>query len=279
MTLFLATALVLAAPPAPAAVWKPGFGLAPLWNDGNAEVSRYEATDVRYGIPRTSRAALIVVAEDLRRDRLVKPDRPSAAATVRVLKLNHVRSIPTGVYAYQQMLSAFLGADRLDAVKLTVTSHEWCGNTFVEWRRDRPALEIRTYFEEPADADVPFSPGDALFYDALPLALRGLDFDRTREASLRVVDSLFAAHPVPPTVAAARLFVERPELPTRAYRVTLVRGDAKDVFLFDAAFPHGLERWERSDGGSLRRIDTRRFRYWEKNAPGDERLLSEPGTR
>lgn len=274
----LAAATLSAAAAAPPPVWKPGFGLAALWNDGNAEVTRYEARDLRYGIARTSRAVLIVVAEDLLRDRLVKPDRPGDAATVRVLKLNHVRSIPTGVYVYQQMLSAFLGADRLDALKLTVTSHEWCGNTFVEWRRDRPALEVRTYFENPGDADVPFAPGDALFYDALPLALRGLDFVRTREASVRVVDTLFAAHPEPPSIAGGRLTVERRAAPASAWRVTLVRGDRRDVFDFDAAFPHGLSRWERSDGGELRRIDVRRFRYWERNAPGDERFFSEPGT-
>ena len=276
----VAAALALAtASPAPPPVWKPGFGLAPLWNDGNAEVTRYEARDLRYGVPRTSRAALIVVAEDLRRDRFVKPDRPGEAATVRVLKLNHVRSIPTGVYTYQQMLSAFLGADRLDALKLTVTSHEWCGNTFVEWRRDRPTLEIRTYFEDPADADVAFAPADALFYDSLPLALRGLDFERTREASVRVVDTLFSAHPAPPAIADGRLSVERrPGSPSPGWRVTLVRGERRDVFEFDAAFPHGLARWERSDGGALRRVDSRRFRYWEKNAPGDERFFSEPGT-
>ena len=278
MRLLLASTLALAAAsPAPPPVWKPGFGLAALWNDGNAEVARYEARDVRYGVPRTSRAALIVVAEDLLRDRLVKPDRPGSVPTVRVLKLNHVRSIPTGVYAYQQMLSAFLGADRLDAVKLTVTSHEWCGNTFVEWRRDRPALEIRTYFEEPGDADVTFAPGDALFYDALPLALRALDFERTREASVRVADTLFSAHPAPPAIAEGRLVVERRPA-SSGWRVTLIRGARRDVFDFDLGFPHGLSRWERSDGGELRRIDVRRFRYWEKNAPGDERFFSEPGT-
>ncbi|MGH9399394.1 MAG: hypothetical protein ACRD00_03435, partial [Thermoanaerobaculia bacterium] len=103
--------------------WKRGFGKAALWNDGNAEVSTYAARDVRYGIPRASRATLIVVAEDLNREKLVKADRPEGEPrTLRVLKLNHVRSIPTGVYAYNQMLSAFLAADSLDPVKLTMAS-------------------------------------------------------------------------------------------------------------------------------------------------------------
>ncbi len=280
MGLALWTALVLSAAASGAGlVWKPGFGLAPLWNDGNAEVSVYEARDVRYGIPRDSRAVLIVVAEDLLRGSLVKPEGAGGGASIRVLKLNHVRSIPTGVYTYQQMLSAFLGADRLDPVKLTVTSHEWCGNTFVEWRSDRAALEIRTYFETPADVDVPLSPADAVFYDALPLKLRALDFERSTQGVLPIVESVFSSRPSPPEVASARVRVSRVASPSPAYRVTLARGERSDTLDFEAAFPHRLRRWERSDGGSMRLTDSRRYKYWEKNAPGDERLLSPPATR
>jgi hypothetical protein len=268
--------------PADALVWKAGFGRAALWNDGNAEVSIYSAQDPRYGILRASRAVLIVVAEDLLADRLVKADRPAGEpATRRVLKLNQVRSIPTGVYTYQQMLSVFADADRLRPVKLTVASHEWCGNSFVEWRADRASLAIRSYFETPGDVDAPLSADGALFYDALPLALRGLDFERSRGGPVRVIDTVFTNRPVPPAVEPGRLEVSRsaksPE--GAAYRVTLRRGARTDEFDFDAAFPHRLLRWNRSDGGSLVLTDSRRFRYWEKNHPGDERLLAPSSTR
>lgn len=281
MTLALWLVLAFAAPAATGdgLSWKTGFGLAPLWNDGNAEVSVYDARDVKDGLPRSSKAVLIVVAEDLRPDTLVKSDRPEGAKTVRVLKLNHVRSIPTGVYVYQQMLSVFLGAEGLDPVKLTVTSHEWCGNTFVEWRQDHPSLAIRTYFETPADVDVALVPGDAVFYDALPLKLRGLDFERTRSGTLRIVESVFSSHPTPPATVPARLTVARVAGPAPLYRVTLQRDEKRDTLDFETAFPHRLVQWERSDGGSLRLTHSRRFEYWEKNAPGDERLLLTPAAR
>jgi hypothetical protein len=277
LSLFLASVAAAPTPPAPSAGaaglhWKDGFGRAPIWNDGAAEVSTYRATDLRYGVPRSSQAVLIVVAEDLLPDRLVKADHPELIPrTVRVLKLNHVRSIRTGVYAYQQMLSAFLGADRLNPVKLTMTSHEWCGNSFAEWRADRPSLELRTYFESPGDVDVPLSPGDAVFYDSLPLQLRGLDFGRTRSGTLRVVDTVFASRPEPPRVESASLEVARAG---PRWRVTLRRARGEDVLEFESAFPHRLARWQRSDGGSLDLASSQRFRYWEKNAPGDESLLS-----
>ena len=274
LTLFLAA---LATAPGPAVVWKDGFGRASLWNDGAAEVSTYHATDPRYGIRRTSRAVLIVVAEDLLPDRLVKADHPERAArTVRVLKLNHVRSIQTGVYSYQQMLSAFLGADRLEPVKLSMTSHEWCGNSFAEWRADRPSLAIRTYFESPGDVDAPLAPGDAIFYDSLPLRLRGLDFARTRSGTVRIVDTVFSSRPEPPAIDLATLQVSRAG---NRWRVTLQRGSRTDVLEFEEAFPHRLARWDRSDGGSLELSSSQRLRYWEHNAPGDEGLISGASTR
>jgi hypothetical protein len=273
--LFSASALLLAAAAAPAAagpLWDPGFGRNPLWNDGKAEVAVYDARDLRYGLPRSSRAVLIVVAEDLSPSKLVKLDDPRAAAsTIRVLKLNHVRSIPTGVYTYQQMLSVFLGAERLDPVKLSVTSHEWCGNSFVEWRSDRRQLSIRSYFENGGDRDVPLDPGDALFYDALPLKLRSLDFARVTEAKVVLYESVFSNAPAPPPRSDALLRVTRPA--GSVYRVELLRGGRTDRFDFGDRFPHHLLRWERADGGVLTLVDSRRFRYWEENAPGDEKLL------
>lgn len=281
-SLFLAAVLFAGARPAPAGepAWKPGFGRAALWNDGAAEISVYEATDVKYGIPRSSRAALIVVAEDLDRDRLVKADRPAGEpTTLRVLKLNHVREIPTGAYTYQQMLSVFAGVDRLDPVKLTMTSHEWCGNSFVQWRRDRARLEIRSYFETPGDAEVALSEEGAVFYDALPLQLRALDFERASAGRLRVIDTVFSARPLPPKIEEASLQVSVPTAAPSVYRVAVRRGVRLDTLDFERAFPHRLARWNRSDGGSMRLTLSRRLRYWEENAPGDERLLWPAATR
>jgi hypothetical protein len=281
---FLAVFLAAPASPAPhgGIAWKPGFGRAALWNDGAAEVSVYETVDVKYGIPRTSRGVLIVVAEDLDRARLVKADHPAGEpVTQRVLKLNHVREIPTGVYTYQQMLSVFAAAGReaLDPVKLTMTSHEWCGNSFVEWRGDAGRLAIRSYFETPADVDVALAPEGAVFYDALPLQLRALDFQRMRSGRIRVVDSVFTNRPLPPRIEDAVLEITSPPGAGAVYRVAVRRGDRADTFDFEREFPHRLTHWKRSDGGSMRLKGSERFRYWEKNAPGDDRLFRPAATR
>ena len=275
----LLLAALAAAPAGENVVWKAGFGREALWNDGQAEVSVYEATDRREGRLRASRAILVVVAEDLVADRLVKADDPYHGKTRRVLKFNHVRSIPTGLYTFEQMLSVFADADRLAPVKLSMTSHEWCGNSFVEWRGDTDMLAIRSYFDTPGDVDAPLDPRDAVFYDALPLELRGLDFERTRSGRLRVIDSVFSNKPAVPSVADAAIEVERPSAAPEVYRVRVSRGDRRDTFEFERAFPHRLGRWERSDGGSLKLQKSLRLRYWEKTSPGDEHILTAPGTR
>ena len=158
-----------------------------------------------------------------------------------MLKLNHVRSIPAGVYTYQQMLSVFgaAGADALDPVKLTMTSHEWCGNTFAEWRRDRSRLEIRSYFETPGDVEASLSAEGALFYDALPLQLRALDFERTRSGRLRVIESVFSSKPRPPRIEDAVLEITRPSGAAGPYRVAVRRGQRTDTLDFERDFPIG----------------------------------------
>jgi hypothetical protein len=179
---------------------------------------------------------------------VVKPDKPVESRRRGAFSLNQVREIETGVYIYQQMLSVFADADRLEPVKLTVTSHEWCGNTFVEWRADRASLAIRSYFEHPGDVDVPLAPAGALFYDSLPLVLRGLDFDRARGGTVRVIDSVFTNRPEAPAVEAGRLEVARATSPrgVEIHRVTLRRGERVDVFEFEVAFPHRLLLWNRT---------------------------------
>ena len=108
---FVASVLAVLATPArrrESVTWKPGFGRA-----ASGTTARPRSPSTRRGtsataFPAPPAAVLIVVAEDLLPATLVKADRPRESPTRRVLKLNHVRDIPTGVYTYQQMLSAFL---------------------------------------------------------------------------------------------------------------------------------------------------------------------------
>src|SRR4030095_12080336 len=109
------------------------------------------------------------------------------------------------------------------------------------------------------------------------LELRGLDFERTRSGRLRVIDSVFSSKPAVPPAADATIEVERPAAAPGVYRVRLSRGDRRDTFEFERAFPHRLARWDRSDGGSLKLQKSIRSRYWEEKSPGEEHILAPPG--
>jgi len=167
-----------AGPGAPGSVARgpEAFAASPLWDDGRAEIDAYEASVRRYGVMRPLTAYLIVVKEDFSKTQLVKADPGhDPADLLPVLKLNHVINYQTGIYSYHQMASAFFDRGTMELVKLSLTSNEWCGNTYKEYtRRDGGGtLHVHTYWDGQAEATYPVPGGpDVVFYDALPLYIR-----------------------------------------------------------------------------------------------------------
>jgi hypothetical protein len=257
---------------------RPAFS-DPLWDDGQAEVASYRAVERRYGELREGTATLIVVSERFDADALVKDDGPVRARhTLGVMKLNHSLTIPTGVYTYQQMASAFLARGDARAVKLTVGSQEWCGVTHKRLvvRNGRATLHGSSYFGGEAERafDVPLD-DRTVFYDALPLWLRTLDLSRPGARQVRLVSQQLTNRVRAPEVAPARITVGRAaslEVPAgrfEAVPVTVVHHAGRDVYHLDARAPHALVRWDRSDGGRYTLLEVRRARYWELHDVGD----------
>src|SRR2546425_13248551 len=136
------------------------FAANPLWDDGRAEIDAYEASILRYGIPRPLTAYLIVVKVDFSKQQLVKADPDHDPGDLfTVLKLNHVIDYQTGIYSYHQLASVFFDRASMDLVKFSLTSNEWCGNTYKEYTRrvGKGALHAHTYWDNQAEAtyDVP----------------------------------------------------------------------------------------------------------------------------
>jgi quercetin dioxygenase-like cupin family protein len=269
---------------APSAPGSRGFGSDPLWDDGMAEMSLYDAEEPFYGTPRRFEARMIVVKEDLLKDQRVKSDRgPVAGRTLPVLKLVHVRRIPTGTYEYQQMLTVFLDRDRLAPVKLVMNHFESCGSTFVQAvPQDGSLLHTsHSYWEGEADRilKIPFSDSD-LILDALPLQLRGIDFADPAPRSARVLPSQIGGRVRSTTTApgvvrvAGREKVEVPAGRFDAWRVEVDAGGTKESFHFEAAFPHRLVRMETSGGRTYRLRRSLRLDYWNHHDDGEERLLA-----
>lgn len=120
------------------------------WYDGTAEVNVYELKQARYGEIHEGELELIFVTEDFSRKKLVKLDDPqSALDKVPMLKLNIIKKFTTGVYPYSMMSSVFSPIDGQPVLKVTTSSQEWCGHTFMQFTKNRKGYdyELHSYFE------------------------------------------------------------------------------------------------------------------------------------
>lgn len=190
----LAAALLTAAPagplPAPTAAQRQAY-----WNQGKAEITRFELQQARYGELHPGDAVLIFVTEPFSRAKRVKLDDPSRSPddAVEVLKLNFTRKFETGLYPYSILTSVFTPTDGTPTVKVSSTTQEWCGHVFMQLGRvggPQGSLqgELRSYFE--AEGDVPLSvPAGVMLEDEVWTQLR-LDPGRLPVGEVKMLPGL-----------------------------------------------------------------------------------------
>jgi hypothetical protein len=238
---------------------------SPLWDDGKAEFCAYDVTWARYGHHFAGRALLILVKEPWAPDLNVKADTPRPDG-FDVLKLNHVRDVPTGIYTYHQMASVFLRRDSGALQKIAATSSEACGISTAEMLGGR--LETRSYFDGQGDRSLPW-PAGALPEDGLPASLRDYVAGQA-PATLRVFPSLLAGRFADLEPAMYR--VERKEI-ADGVRIRLTSGPSVLTYTFEKEAPYLLRRFEREDGTVYRLAKCGRIAYWEMHDPGGEEWL------
>jgi hypothetical protein len=260
-----------AAPPGEA-----GWRHAGLWDDGRAEFCAYEVDWARYGHLYPGRALLILVKEPWAPDLEVKADRPRPDG-YDVLKLNHVRDVPTGVYTYHQMASVYFRRDDAALVKVAATSSEACGvaNAHVVGGR----LSTRSYFDGQGDREQPW-PAGAVPEDGLPALLRDWVAGPV-PAELAVFPSLMAGRYAALAPVRTRL-TRRPagevEVPAGRFAAVELRLETPgewQAYTFETAPPHRLLTHQRSDGTRYALAKCERLAYWEMHDPGGERWLPE----
>ena len=273
VALLAVAAPTAAAPPAGAGAWRHDA----LWDDGNAELCAYEVTWPRYGHEFAGRALLVLVKEPWDPQQNVKADRPRADG-FDVLKLNHARDVPTGVYTYHQLASAFLRRDDARLVKLAASSAEACGLTTAQ-RLGDGALSVRSYFDGAADREVPW-PAGAVAEDALPALLRDwVDAGSEPPAELLVFPTLLdskLAKLVPRPLRLARRDAGSVEVPGGRFAAVELQLSGQGEwrsYLFERAAPHRLLELRTDDGTYYRMAKCGRVRYWEMHDPGGEEWL------
>ncbi len=245
-----------------------------LLDKGKAEVNIYEATLIKYGKPRQGTVTQIWVKEPWDAKRGIKWG-GQGPGDYEVIKLNHVVSYPTGMYRYEQMWSGFWKRDSGELLKFSLSHHEACGNTFKQARMKDGKAEYNhfSYFENEGDGrqDLVIPPG-AVFYDELPLKLRLLANTGLEEP---VTVPLFPTviHPKagPMSPAPSTFRQVRKEKGEIEFEVKHAGGI--DTFVYETNPPFKLLRWMMPDGGQLILRKSLFTDYWNKNQPGDEKLL------
>ncbi len=125
------------------------------WYNGEAEITSYQLEQARYGEIHEGTAVLIFVSEPFSAKEQVKVDEFSNE-DVSVLKLNFEKKFNTGIYPYSMMTSSFLPiVEKNHLIKLTSSSQEWCGHTFMQLNnRENYELKSYSYFQSEGDKNI-----------------------------------------------------------------------------------------------------------------------------
>ncbi|MEM8963205.1 MAG: hypothetical protein AAGD38_17100, partial [Acidobacteriota bacterium] len=253
------------------------------WFDGTAEINQYASTRIMYGTPRpTDETAHIIVTEKHDPELLVKADDWRRPGLLDVVKFNYVTSARTGVYTYHQMFSFFFAQSDLRLAKMTLASHEWCGNTFKELVNveGRESYDFNTYWDGQGNGshDVDF-PDGLVVYDSLPVQLRALPWRLGLRTELDLLPSQLSSKAPRPRWSRATLEVTAEEtIEVEAGRFTtwvveLEHDRGTDRLWFETAFPHRMIRWEAASGDTHALRASTKMPYWQFNQPSDEQRL------
>lgn len=271
-----------------------GGGLSDYWYQGEAEITRYELQQNRYGGIHPGEAIMIFVTEDFLTDKQVKNDFYRNPNSVPILKNNMIRKFTTGIYDYSMMTSVFTPVEAAAypmTLKVSTSSQEWCGHTYmqVNWREDTYLMTLHSYFENEADQkkEAPHAILEDELFNRIRLNPEGLP---TGELSilpgtmyLRLTHSDFT-----PTKADATLGdytgsdFEGESL--RAYRLSYPGLNRTVEIVFEKEAPYRIVGWtdahpslfdEKVRTTVARATRTIKSAYWEQNSPEDVRLREE----
>lgn len=225
------------------------------WHAGEAELSRFDLEQARYGGTHRGQVVLIFVTEDFRADTQVKSERGAVEGTVSVLKLNEIRRFVTGVYDYSMMRSVFTPADvgrSPRTLKVTTSVQDWCGQVWnqLNLRGEDYAVTVHSYFEQ--EADERYEVSAALLEDELWTRIR-LAPATLPDGDVEVIPSGFDARlrhyrlrPMAARAESAEVTVAVDGRDVRHRRFTLRYPDMRRSLsiTFEAAFPYRIQAFE-----------------------------------
>lgn len=260
-----------------------------LWYDGNAELSSYQLTEMRYGEERNGYRIMVFVTEPLCLTEgickhLIKPDtKVPEKDHIRVIKLNDIREFNTGIYNYNVMTSVFSSVeDKKDidlgnTVKISFTSQEWCGTVFERLVRKDKKLNgvIYSYFQADGDKKYSFSINEKLETEEnLWILIRELNrpFIKIREKKeMKIIPSMWYRRKThkPASVESISIIKGKPEKRNTQIGVILAnkyswkskRG--KTIVWVESEYPNRILSFIEPDGSNGEILASIREPYWK----------------
>ena len=267
------------------------------WYAGEAEITRYQLEQARYGEIRKGDAVLIFVTEDFLTDKQVKYEFGDSKNATSILKLNFVKKFYTGIYPYSMMTSVFTPVDmkKQSTLKVTTSSQEWCGHTFMQLnkRDDKYTVTVRSYFQSEGDKN--FELKTVLLEDEIWTKIRinphslptgkfeiipGSQFARLRHIPYKVEKAQAELQEITDKALS--------EATIQMYSIDYENIERKLSIKFEKNFPHRILAWEESYpsgfGKNVKILTTRAVKthsiksnYWARNKLSDSYLRDELG--
>ena len=261
------------------------------WYAGKAELTSYHLTQSRYGALHDGSAVLIFVTEDFSKEKQVKLDNPyeNAGDAVKVMKLNFTKNFTTGIYPYSMMYSCFTPVDtenNPNSVKLTTSSQEWCGHTYLQLNLTGNAYKMSGYSYFESEGDERQKLKITVLEDEIWNIIR-LNPGKLPLGNIQIVPGSFASRLThqPLLNAEAEAVISDNKNPefgldgVSEYTIAYKNPERTLKIYFESAFPHKIAGWEESyrRGKEGKLLTTKAVRnesvmldYWTKNKPGDE---------
>jgi len=253
------------------------------WYAGTAEITSYNLSQVRYGEVHKGTAVNVYVTEDFLPKKQVKADYLNKK-NVPILKLNSTKKFTTGIYPYSIMTSIFSPIDvNQETLKISFSSQEWCGNTFVQLNnRANYQVNFFSYFESNADRKLSLqkNPLENSFWNTLRINPKNI-----KTGKYKVIPSMeFLAlnhQKIKAYDAEVNLIDNGDFLYFSVFYPSLQR---KLTVTLTKEFPHIIEGWEETNNSrgktlttTATKIKTIQSAYWSKNGVKNTKERKELG--
>lgn len=253
------------------------------WYAGTAEITSYNLSQVRYGEVHKGTAVNVYVTEDFLPKKQVKADYQNKK-NVPILKLNSTKKFTTGIYPYSIMTSTFSPIDvNQETLKISFSSQEWCGNTFVQLNnRANYQVDFFSYFESNADRKLSLqkNPLENNFWNTLRINPKSIKIGKYKV--IPSMEFLALNHQKIKAYDAEVNLIEKGEfLYFSVFYPSLQR---KLTVTLTKEFPHTIESWEETNNSSGKtltttatKIKTIQSAYWAKNGVKNTKERKELG--